>query len=198
MGLERNFQTPRNTIQKVLIWGVSSSFGALSAQIANLAGYIVVGVANGRHAELASSIGVTSFLDRTSPSVVEQAVSLGPFQAVLAAADSAEDQMKIGRVLSAQGGGSFLSTMGVRPGVELPEGVTGFFRQFLDDYLNPDHHEFTEWAWWTFLESVFAHGSLKSLPLEIKGGLSAVPEAWDLLRHNAVSGKRLIILPQLD
>ncbi|KAJ5620144.1 chaperonin 10-like protein [Penicillium lagena] len=198
LGLERKLQTPKTAGDKVLVWGISSSFGALSAQIAKLAGYNVVGIAHGRHTELARALGINSFIDRSSPSAVEEATALGPFHAVLAAADSAEDQVKIGAILSAQGGGSFLSTMGVRPGVQLPEGVTGFFRQFIDDYLNPKNHEFTEWVWWNFLEHAFANNSLKSIPLEIQGGLSSVPEAWDLLRRGAVSGKRLIILPQLE
>ena len=89
--------------EKVLIWGVSSSFGASAAQIAQQAGYDVVGVAAGRHTELAKSFGLAHFIDRTSPTVVEDLVALGSFKAVLAAADSAEDQVKMGQVLAAGG-----------------------------------------------------------------------------------------------
>ncbi|KAH7313623.1 chaperonin 10-like protein [Stachybotrys elegans] len=184
--------------EKVLIWGVSSSFGAISAQIASMAGYIVVGVAAARHAELATTVGVAHFANRTSPSIIQDLVALGPFKAVLAAADSAEDQVKIGEVLAAQGGGHFLSTAGVRVGVRLPDGVTGSFRQFLDDYLDPRLKGFTEWAWWEFLEGAFAINSLKTIPLEVMGGLSKTTEAWHLLQQSKVNGKRLIILPELD
>jgi NADPH:quinone reductase-like Zn-dependent oxidoreductase len=99
--------------EKVLIWGVSSSFGASSAQLAQQAGYTVVGVASARHANLANEFGVSHFVDRTSADVVQDLASLGPYKTVLAASDSTEDQLKIGQVLAAQGGGQFLSTMGV-------------------------------------------------------------------------------------
>lgn len=185
LGLER--PSGRTEVAKrdenILIWGVSSSFGAFSSQIAKIAGYTVVGTASGRHAELAKTVGVDHFVDRNSPSVFEDVAALGPFKAVLGAADSAEDQVKIGKILAAQGGGHFLSTMGVRPGVELPNGVTGSFQQFLDDYLENGKKEFTEWVWWSFLEDAFAANSLKTIPLEVKGGLSKVVEAWGLLQQ---------------
>jgi hypothetical protein len=57
------------------------------------AGYTVVGVASGRHAELAKSLGISSFVDRSSPEVLPTLTGLGPFKAVFAAADSAEDQV---------------------------------------------------------------------------------------------------------
>lgn len=200
LGLERPSGGPEvaKKDEKVLIWGVSSSFGAFSAEIAKIAGYTVVGTASARHAELAKSVGVAYFADRYAPSVVEDVAALGPFKAVLGAADSAEDQVKIGKILAAQGGGHFLSTMGVRPGADLPNGVTGSFQQFLDDYLEAGKKEFTEWVWWNFFENVFAANSLKTIPLEVKGGLSKVVEAWELLQQGKVSGKRLIILPELD
>jgi hypothetical protein len=85
--------------------------------------------------------------------------------------------------------------MGVRPGVKLPDGVTGSFHQFIDDFLDAKNREFTNWVWWEYLEAAFADHRLKSLPLEITGGLESVKRAWDLLREGKVSGKRLIVLP---
>ncbi|KAF2104986.1 GroES-like protein [Rhizodiscina lignyota] len=181
--------------EKVLIWGLSSSIGATSAQLAQEAGYTVVGVASARHAELAKTLAVSHFVDRFSATVVQDLEALGPFKAVYAAADSAEDQVKIGRILAAQGGGRFLTTMGVRAGVQLPEGVTGVFIQYLLDFLDPKYKEFTEWVWWDYFEAAFSDGRLKTLPLEVLGGLSKVPEAWNLLRDGKISAKRLIITP---
>ncbi len=200
LGLERSSTQSVTGVSNgpVLIWGVSSSFGSISSQFAHDAGYKVVGVASGKHKELALSSGVAAFVDRTSPTAIQELVALGPFKAVLAAADSAEDQVKIGEILAAQGGGTFLSTMGVREGVKLPEGVTGYFRQFLDDYLDPKNNEFTRWVWWDYFEQAFREGKLKSVPLDILGGLNEVPRAWELLRSGDVSGKRLIIMPDRD
>ncbi|KAM0253645.1 hypothetical protein ACHAQJ_007157 [Trichoderma viride] len=184
------------TGEKILIWGVSSSLGIFAAQLARQAGYEVVGVASGRHKELAAQFGIAHFVDRTSAEVVHAASSLGPFKAVFAAADSAEDQIKIGKILAALGGGSFLSTMGVRAGVKLPEHVTGHFAQYIDDYLDEKNRQFTEWFWWDYLENALAEKQLKSIPLTIVGGLDKAKEAWRILKHGENHGTRLIIVPE--
>ena len=46
------------TGERIMVWGVSSSFGIFAAQLATLAGYEVVGVASARHEELATRFGV--------------------------------------------------------------------------------------------------------------------------------------------
>ncbi|KAH8811095.1 chaperonin 10-like protein [Xylogone sp. PMI_703] len=199
LGLERPSRgAASRKEERVLIWGVSSSFGSVAAQFANQAGYTVVGTASKKYEELAKSHGVAKFVDRTSSTLVDELVALGPFKAVLLASDSAGDQVKIGQVLAAHGGGHFLSTMGVRSGVQLPKGVTGSFQQFLDDYLDPRNQKFKEWFWWDYLEDAFSRKTLQAVPLEVHGGLSKVKEAWQLLREEKVGGKRLIINPELE
>jgi NADPH:quinone reductase-like Zn-dependent oxidoreductase len=183
--------------EKVLIWGASSSFGAYATQLAAEAGYAVVGVASARNAELVQSFGASDFVDRQSPNTAQELITLGPFKVVLAAADTAQDQEVIGAVLAAHGGGSFLSTMGLRPGVMLPPGVHGLFAQFLDDYLDPKNREFTEWLWWDYLENALQSGKLKFFPVRVVGGLSQVQEAWDNLREGKISGQRQVIVPEL-
>ncbi|KAF9768563.1 hypothetical protein IL306_014139 [Fusarium sp. DS 682] len=183
--------------EKILIWGASSSFGAYATQLAAEAGYIVVGVASARNAELVQSFGATYFVDRQSPDAVQELIALGPFKAVLAAADAAQDQKVIGAILAAHGGGSFLSTMGLRAGVKLPPGVNGHFAQFLDDYLDPKNEEFTQWLWWEYLEGAFQSEKMKFLPVRVVGGLSQVQTAWDNLKEGKVSGQRQIVVPDL-
>jgi hypothetical protein len=117
---------------------------------------------------------------------------------VLAAADAAPDQVVLGRVLAAHGGGSFLSTMGLRPGVKLPEGVEGKFAQYVDDYLDPKNKDFTEWLWWEYLEQALREEKLRVVPVRTLGGLSKVQEAWNLLHKGAVSAERLVITPGLE
>ncbi|KAF7596098.1 hypothetical protein BBP40_003360 [Aspergillus hancockii] len=189
---------PLNKSKKVLIWGASSSFGAYAVQIAASAGYSVVGVASASNAGLVKSLGATEFVDRSQASASEDLIAIGPFHAVLAAADSARDQGVIGAVLAAQGGGTFLSTMGVREGVKLPDGVTGFFAQFLDDYLDPKNADFTRWLWWEYLEGAVANDQIHALPTRNMGGLSHAQEAWDLLKQGKTSAERLIIRPNAE
>jgi NADPH:quinone reductase-like Zn-dependent oxidoreductase len=187
-----------NKAENILIWGASSSFGAYATQLAVEAGYTVVGVASAQNARLVQSFGATHFVDRKSPGVSQELITLGPFKATLAAADSAHDQVVLGSVLAAQGGGSFLTTMGLRPGVTLPPGVSGRFSQFIDDYLDSKNREFTQWLWWQYLENALQSGNLQLLPVRVVGGLSQVQTAWDLLKQGAVSGQRLLIMPTLE
>lgn len=188
---------PENKNKKVLIWGASSSFGAYASLMAARAGYTVVGVASSKNAQLVKSFGAMHFIDRRSPTVTQELIDIGPFEAVLAAADSAPDQDVLGAVLAAHGGGTFLSTMGVRAGVELPPGVNGTFAPFMEAYLDPKKREFTQWVWWDFLESGLASGRLQQMPVQILGGLDKVQEAWNLLKEGKVSGQRLAITPNL-
>ncbi|TGO59153.1 hypothetical protein BOTNAR_0168g00280 [Botryotinia narcissicola] len=130
----------------VLIWGASSSFGAYATYLAAAAGYTVVGVASSKNAQLVKSFGAVHFVDRKSPTVTQELIDIGPFEAVLAAADAAQDQPVLGAVLAAHGEGSFLSTMGLRPGVELPPGVQGNFVAIMYVYLDPKTRDFTTWV----------------------------------------------------
>ncbi|KAJ5103121.1 hypothetical protein N7532_003650 [Penicillium argentinense] len=88
--------------------------------------------------------------------------------------------------------------MGVRAGVNLPDGVTGFFAQFLDDYMDPANAEFTGWVWWEYLEKVLADDQMHVLPSRIMGGLNQAQLAWDLLRQGRISAERLIIQPNAE
>jgi NADPH:quinone reductase-like Zn-dependent oxidoreductase len=189
---------PENKEYKILIWGASSSFGIYATQLAREAGYTVVGVASKHNEEVVRSSGAAYFVNRRTKTTSQDLITLGPYKAVLAAADSAEDQVVIGEVLAALGGGSFLSTMGVRPGVNMPAGVTGLFAQYLDDYLDPKNKGFTEWVWWEYMEDALQSGQLKLVPVRELGGLSQVQTAWNLLKHGKVSGERLVISPDLD
>ncbi|CAI6074288.1 unnamed protein product [Clonostachys chloroleuca] len=184
--------------ERILVWGASSSFGAYATQLAAEAGYDIVGVASTHNRELVQSFGAAHFVDRKSPGVLQELVALGPYKSVLAAADSADDQVVLASILAAQGGGSFLSTMGLRQGVTLPPGVSVRFAQFLDDYMEPKNEEFTKWLWWQYLENALQFGTLKLLPVRVVGGLSQVQTAWDLIKQGKVSGQRLVIVPNLE
>jgi hypothetical protein len=142
--------------------------------------------------------GAAEVVDYHSPDILQDLVALGPYEAVLGANDSADSQVVIGKVLEAQGGGRFNTTMGVRPGVVLPQGVEGFFVQYMDDYLNPENKEFAKWVFWEYLEEGLKNGSLKLAPVEVVGGLEKVQESLDRMRLGDVKGKRLVIAQHLQ
>lgn len=154
-------------------------------------------MASARNEELVRSFGAADFIDRHSSNAEEELIALGPFKAVLAAADAAPDQEVIGAVLAAQGGGSFLVTMGLRQGATLPPGVEAKFEPILDVFLDPKNKEFTEWLWWDYLENALQSDKFKIMPVRVIGGLSKVQEAWDNLRDGKISGHRQVIVPEL-
>ncbi|KAI6753913.1 hypothetical protein HG530_013089 [Fusarium avenaceum] len=141
--------------------------------------------------------GASSSFGAKSSNAEQDLIALGPFKAVLAAADAAPDQEVIGAVLAAQGGGSFLATMGLRQGATLPPGVEAKFESILDVFLDPKNKEFTEWLWWDYLENALQSGKFKIMPVRVIGGLSKVQEAWDNLREGKTSGHRQVIVPEL-
>jgi hypothetical protein len=104
----------------------------------------------------------------------------------------------MGKLLAAQGGGTFLSTMGVRSGVVLPDGVKGRFVQYMDDYLKPDNIEYVKWVFWEYLESGLVKGSLKLGEVEVMGGLGNLAEGLEKLQAGEVKGKKLVIKPNLE
>jgi hypothetical protein len=77
---------------------------------------------------------------------LEDLLALGPYKAVFGASESAANQVVIRNLLAAHGGGSFLTTMGVRSGVVLPDDVKGYFVQYMDDYFKPKNTEYVKWV----------------------------------------------------
>jgi len=186
--------------EKILVWGGASSLGQYAIQFAVRAGYEVVATASERNITLTTSLGASKTLSRTSSTLTEDLIALGPYFKVFAAADAAADQPIIGSVLAAQGGGKFLSTMGVRPGVVLPETVSGYFVQYLDDYLKPENAEFVDWVFGDggVIESGLREGWLKTVEADVIGGLGAVQRGLDRLKKGGVSARKLVVRPDLD
>lgn len=87
--------------------------------------------------------------------------------------------------------------MGVREGVELPEGVGGFFVQYMDDYLKPEHREFASWVFGEYIEEGLKNVTLRLGKTDVIGGLKAVQRGLDQLRQGDVRGKKLVIAPHV-
>jgi hypothetical protein len=110
----------------------------------------------------------------------------------------AADQVVIGKLLAAQGGGEFLTTMGLRPGVVLPDGVRGYRVQYMDDYLKPENKEYVKWVFWEYLQEGLVNRTLKLGNVEVVGGLGKLQESLGRLEAGEVRGKKLVITPHLD
>jgi hypothetical protein len=142
--------------------------------------------------------GAAEVYDYRSPNIFNDLLAAGPFRAVFGASETADDQVVIGKLLEAQGGGRFLTTMGVRPGVVLPPMVEGFFVQYMDDYMKPENEDYVKWVFWDYLENSLISGSLILGKVEVVGGLGKLQEGLDMLQAGKVKGKKLVIAPDLD
>jgi hypothetical protein len=136
--------------------------------------------------------------DYKSPGILELLLSSQPYKAIYSASESAADQTILGKLLESQGGGSFLTSMGLLPGVVLPHGVKAVFVQYMDDYLKPENETFTKWLFWEYLEDGLKSGRLQLGKTEVVGGLEQAQAALDRLRAGAVRGKKLVILPHIN
>jgi hypothetical protein len=88
--------------------------------------------------------------------------------------------------------------MGVRPGVVLPEGVTGFFVQYMDDYFKPENKEFVKWVFWEYLEEGLVGRTLELDDVEVIGGLGKLAEGLGRLEAGEVRGRKLVVKPNLE
>ncbi|KAF4633200.1 hypothetical protein G7Y89_g4918 [Cudoniella acicularis] len=142
----KTFKLSQPKDERVLIWGGGSSVGFYAVQIAAQAGYKVITTASKSNELLLKIAGTTKIFDYHSPTILQDLLALGPYKAIFGASESAADQITIGKLLVAQGRRTFLSTMGVRAGVILPDGVKEVFVQFMDDYLRLENAEFVKWV----------------------------------------------------
>jgi NAD(P)-dependent dehydrogenase (short-subunit alcohol dehydrogenase family) len=196
LGLDRPTKIPKPKDEKVLIWGGSSSVGFYAIQIAAQAGYKVMTTASPANFLRLKSAGAAEVFDYHSSNILSDLISLGPYRAIFAAAESATDQVIIGKILEVQGGGKFLSTMGARPGVVLPTGVEAFFVQYMDDYFKPELEEFKNWFFEEWQEQSLINKSIQLGNVEILGNLNSLQEGLSRLEAGDVrSSIKLVIRP---
>ncbi|PQE21999.1 alcohol dehydrogenase protein [Rutstroemia sp. NJR-2017a BBW] len=180
---------PKN--ESVLIWGGSSTLGFYAVQIASQAGYRVITTASESSKAELEGAGAFMVYNYHSPEILESLRSMGPYKAIFAANDSASDQVIIGKVVESQGGGQFLTSMGLRPGIVLPSG-------YMDDYFKLENEGFTKWVFWEYLEGALKSGRLKLGKVDVIGGIGHIQIALDQLQSGSVRGKKLVINPNLD
>jgi hypothetical protein len=86
---------------------------------------------------LVKAAGAAKIFDRVSQTIYEDLRSHGPYKVILGVSESAANQAIIVKLLESQGGGRFLTTMGVKLGDVLPKGVEAFSIQYKDYCFKP-------------------------------------------------------------
>ncbi|KAG4429434.1 hypothetical protein IFR05_015086 [Cadophora sp. M221] len=186
-----------STGKKVLIYGGSSSVGALAVQYVAQAGYTVVTTSSPKNNGFVSTLGAAKVIDHTQnkDEVIKDIVAEGPYDLVVDTISTPDTIAVTGPVVVAQGGGQLYTLQPAFGPETLPEGVTRAFESWSLAPFEEKNMELAEWAFDTYLPQGLANGRIIPLPVQkVGGGLGAVNDALDLM-EKGVSGVKLILDP---
>jgi NADPH:quinone reductase-like Zn-dependent oxidoreductase len=186
--------------KRALVYGGSSSLGAISIQYLQQAGYTVISTSSPRNNGLVSGFGAT-IVDHTQPAeaVIAELKQRGPYDFAFDAISTPAATAINAAVLGAQSGDIVLYSVGPPPpaDVVIPDNVSRVNKSW-PGHLAAADPTYDEWVFTKYIPEGVAAGKLKSVPTDVvKGGLGAVDEALRRL-EKGVSGQKLIVYPWED
>lgn len=185
--------------KKALVYGGSSSLGAIAIQYLIQAGYTVVSTSSPANNALVSGFGA-SVIDHTQPkdTVITELKQQGPYNFAFDAISTPAATAINVAVLESQPGSITLYAVGPPSAdVVLPENVSRVYKSWPGHLATVDAI-YDEWVFTKYIPEAIAAGKLKSVPTEVvKGGLGGVDEAFNRLQKG-VSGRKLILNPWED
>lgn len=183
--------TPKPTGETLLVWGGSSSVGAITIQLAKASGYDVVTTASPRNFDLVKGLGANAIFDYNSKTIVDEITdhlkgktTAGAYDAI--AADGSVEAC--GEVLSRSKGGKFVATV-LHPPEKLPEGISAKWLFALSIMKN----DVSKAVWIDYLPEALKQGKLQAKPdpLIAGKGLAEVQKAVDR-QAEGVSGAKVV------
>jgi NADPH:quinone reductase-like Zn-dependent oxidoreductase len=186
--------------KKALVYGGSSSLGAISIEYLQQAGYTVITTSSPGNNALVSGLGAT-VVDHTQPAeaVIEALKQHGPYDFAFDAISTPSATAINAAVLGAQSEDIVLYSVGPPPpaDVVIPKNVTRVNKSW-PGHLAAADPTFDEWVFTKYIPGALAAGKLTGVPTEVvKGGLGAVDEALTKLQKG-VSGRKLVLHPWED
>ncbi|KAF2159998.1 hypothetical protein M409DRAFT_70717 [Zasmidium cellare ATCC 36951] len=189
-GLPYPTLTPSSIGKTLIVWGGSSSVGAVTTQLATASGVKVVAIASKKNCELCEKAGAVKVLDYNNPSIVEDAIVavkdvggtlIGIYDAVSIPESSYKRALAI---LERLGGGTL--TVVFTP----PESVPASVRVGAIQGFGPVTHP----IWREYLTAALESGKLLCLPEPwvIGQGLKSIQKALDE-NKKGVSGKKVVL-----
>lgn len=186
--------SPKPAGKVLLIWGASSSVGAMAVQLAKASGLEVVATGSKHNHDFIRSLGADAVFDYSAPSVVADIVAYGKgktFAGVYDAVSYPESQQKSAQVLAQSQGSKFVAaTQGAETG--LPGGVTAV--QCMAFMIKDTEAGNT--VWHDFLPAALANGSFKAAPRAhvVGKGLQHVQAGLDMNKKGVSAAKVVITL----
>jgi NADPH:quinone reductase-like Zn-dependent oxidoreductase len=186
--------------KKALVYGGSSSLGALAIQYLVQTGYTVISTSSPHNTALVKGYGAT-VVDHTQPAeaVITGLKQHGPYDFAFDSISTPAAAAINFAVLGAQSGDIVLYSVGPPPPADVvtPGNVTRVNKSW-PGHLAATDPKFDEWVFTKYIPGALAAGRLKSVPIEVvKGGLGAVDEALKKLQKG-VSARKLVLYPWED
>ena len=193
LGLPLPSFTPSSSGKTIVIWGGSSSVGALAIQLAASSGVKVVAVASKRNFDFCKNLGASEVLDyNNKDSIVDDVVSAvkkvgGTFAGVYDAISIQDQSYDFTAPIVEKLGGGSLATVLPPPGQDKLPGNVKAGNVF-------GVSEMTHQMWADFIPKALASGQLKCVPepLIVGKGLESVQKGLDKNKEG-VSAKKVVI-----
>lgn len=182
---------PKPLGKTIVIWGGSSSVGALAIQLATASGAKVVSIASKRNHAFVKSLGASEVLDYNDPSIVDDVVkavkAVGGEYAGIYDAISTPDSFKHVVPLAEKFGGGIVATT-LPPPTDAPASIT-FGNVFAID-------ESTHALWQTFVPQALEQGKLKAVPepLVVGKGLESIQAGLEKSKEGVSAQKVMVEL----
>ncbi|KAF2165501.1 hypothetical protein M409DRAFT_24353 [Zasmidium cellare ATCC 36951] len=190
IGLDYPSLTPKPSGKTILVWGGSSSVGALAIQLATASGAKVISVASKHNLDFLKSLGAVEALDYNTPSIVDDAVtaikSAGGDFAGIYDAISTEASYKFVLPIAEKLGGTHVAVTLPAP-KELPSGVTAANVFAVNKDVNGR-------LWEEYVTPALEQGKLKAVPeaFVVGKGLEYVQKGFDTNKAG-VSAKKVVV-----
>ncbi|KAH7118713.1 chaperonin 10-like protein [Dendryphion nanum] len=183
--------------KKVLVYGGTSSLGALAIQYATQAGYSVVSTTSPKHNSFVSTLGATKLVDhiQSADAIRKALIAEGPYEVIFDTISLPPTVAILADVVKSQGGGTFYTTQPPFGPESLPEGVKRVFAPFALLLDQPQHKDLVQYLANEYLPRALAEKRLTSIPIEkVKGGISKIDDV--LTRgFGGTSGVKLVLNP---
>jgi len=191
IGLPYPSLSPTSLGKTILVWGGSSSVGALAIQLAVASGAKVVAVASSHNHELVKGLGASEAIDYNKSFVVEDVVKTiqsvgGDFQGIYDAISTQNSYKYVLPIAEKLGGANIVTTL--PPPEILPAGIK------FGNIISPIDPTVSGPVWEHYITPALEQGKLKCLPepLMVGKGLSSIQKGLDTSKAG-VSAKKVVI-----
>ena len=182
----------------VFIYGASTATGTLAVQFAKLVGATVYATASPKNHELVKSLGADFVFDYRDPDIGAK-IRKESKDSIALAFDtiSEESSAAISAAALSSKGGHYSALLKIKsPREDVKSNVTIAYSALGEKHSDafPESRENWEFGvkFWGLSEGLINDGTIKTHPIDIRGGLKDIPQGLQDLQEGKVSGAKLV------